>query len=122
MCSLNSCWSVKSFFHVELEQKLAYLKVENQRYKTENEDLIAKLSQLKAASPIQEETSIDKQIWPNLHDCIGQVSSIRESILSSYGVIHDEAQSIDELNQVLQSGQKSITNIADGSEQITEKT
>ena len=122
MCSLNSCWSVKSSFHVELEQKLAHIKAENQRYKTENEDLIAKLSQLKAASPIQEETSIDKQIWPNLHDCIGQVSSIRESILSSYGVIHDEAQSIDELNQVIQSGQKSITNIADGSEQITEKT
>jgi uncharacterized coiled-coil protein SlyX len=107
--------------YVELEQKLAHIEAERNRYKTENEDLIAELSQVKAASVIQEEVSFDKQIWPNLLDCIGQVSSIRESVLSSYEVIHDEAQSIDELNQVLESGQKSITDIADGMEQITEK-
>ena len=58
----------------------------------------------------------------SLFICLIKLIVLLESILSSYGVIHDEAQSIDELNQVLQSGQKSITNIADGSEQITEKT
>jgi uncharacterized coiled-coil protein SlyX len=107
--------------YVELEQKLAYVVADNNRYKTENEDLTAELSNTKAASAVQEEASFDKQIWPNLLDCIGQVSSIRESVLSSYEVIHEESQSIDELNQVLDSGQKSITDIAGGMEQITEK-
>ena len=107
--------------YVELEEKLAHINAENNRYKSENEDLTAELSQLKSASLIQEEASFDKQIWPNLLDCIGQVSSIRESVLSSYEVIHDEAQSIDKLSQVLDSGQKSITDIAGGMEQITEK-
>jgi uncharacterized coiled-coil protein SlyX/uncharacterized protein YlxW (UPF0749 family) len=107
--------------YVELEQKLAQIQAEKNRYKTENEDLIAELSQVKAASVIQEEMSFDKQIWPNLLDCLGQVSSIRESVLSSYEVIHEESQSIDELNLVLESGQKSITDIAGGMEQITEK-
>jgi uncharacterized coiled-coil protein SlyX len=107
--------------YVELEQKLAHVEAEKNRYKTENEDLIAELSHVKSASAIQEEASFDKQIWPNLLDCIGQVTSIRESVLSSYEMIHDEAQSIDELNQVLDSGQESITGIAGGMEQITEK-
>jgi predicted nucleic acid-binding Zn-ribbon protein len=107
--------------YVELEQKLAHVEAEKNRYKTENEDLIAELSSVKAASVIQEESSFDKQIWPNLLDCIGQVTSIRESVLSSYELIQNEAQSIDELNLVLDSGQKSITDIAGGMEQITEK-
>lgn len=107
--------------YVELEQKLAHTEAERNRYKTENADLITELSNAKAASAVKEETSFDKQIWPNLLDCIGQVTSIRESVLSSYEVIHDEAQSIDELNKVLDSGQKSITDIAGGMEQITEK-
>lgn len=107
--------------YVELEQKLAHTEAEKNRYKTENEDLIAELSDVKAASAIQEETSFDKQIWPNLLDCIGQVTSIRESVLSSYEMIRDESQSIDELNQVLNTGQESITDIASGMEQITEK-
>jgi len=107
--------------YVELEQKLAHTEAEKNRYKTENEDLIAELSNVKAASAIQEEASFDKQIWPNLLDCIGQVTSIRESVLSSYEMIHDESQSIDELNKVLDSGQESITGIAGGMEQITEK-
>lgn len=107
--------------YVELEQKLAHIEAEKNRYKTENQDLIAELSHVKSAAVIQEEASFDKQIWPNLLDCIGQVTSIRESVLSSYEVIHNETQSIDELNQVLESGQKSITDIAGGMEQITEK-
>ncbi|MFQ3190624.1 MAG: putative coiled-coil protein SlyX [Paraglaciecola sp.] len=107
--------------YVELEQKLAYIEAEKNRYKTENQDLIAELSHVKSAAVIQEEASFDKQIWPNLLDCIGQVTSIRESVLSSYEVIHNETQSIDELNQVLENGQKSITDIAGGMEQITEK-
>jgi methyl-accepting chemotaxis protein len=41
--------------------------------------------------------------------------------LHSYETIHGESQSIDELNQVLDSGQESITDIASGMEQITEK-
>jgi uncharacterized coiled-coil protein SlyX len=107
--------------YVELEQKLAHTAAERNRYKTENEDLIAELSHVKAASVVQEEASFDKQIWPNLLDCIGQVSSIRESVLSSYELIHEKSQSIDELNQVLDSGQESITGIAGGMEQMTEK-
>jgi methyl-accepting chemotaxis protein len=107
--------------YVELEQKLAHVEAEKNRYKTENEDLTAELSSVKAASALQVEASFDKQIWPNLLDCIGQVTSIRESVLSSYEVIQNEAQSIDELNLVLDSGQKSITDIAGGMEQITEK-
>ena len=107
--------------YVELEQKLAQVEAEKNRYKTENEDLIAELSHANAASAVKEETSLDRQIWPNLLDCIGQVTSIRESVLSSYEIIQEESQSIDELNQVLDSGQKSITGIAGGMEQITEK-
>ncbi|WP_339722894.1 methyl-accepting chemotaxis protein [uncultured Paraglaciecola sp.] len=113
-------WVSKSRY-VELEQKLAQSEAEKNRYKTENEDLIAELSDVKAASAIKEELSFDKQIWPNLLDCISQVTSIRESVLSSYELIQDESQSIDELNQVLDSGQESITGIAGGMEQITEK-
>jgi uncharacterized coiled-coil protein SlyX len=105
----------------DLEQKLARIEAEKNRYKTENEDLIEELTLTKAASVTKEETSFDKMIWPNLLDCIGQVSSIRESVLSSYEKIHDESQSIDELNQILNSGQESITGIAGGMEQITEK-
>ena len=107
--------------YVELEEKLTRVEVEKNRYKTENEDLISELSHVKEVSAIQEEATFDKQIWPNLLDCIGQVTSIRESVLSSYEVIHNESQSIDELNQVLETGQKSITDIAGGMEQITEK-
>lgn len=107
--------------YVELEQKLAHVEAEKNRYKTENEDLIAELSNAKSASVIKEEASFDKQIWPNLLDCIGQVTSIRESVLASYEMIHDESQSIDELNKVLNNGQESITGIAGGMEQITEK-
>jgi predicted nucleic acid-binding Zn-ribbon protein len=107
--------------YVELEQKLAHVEAEKNRYKTENEDLIAELSHANEASAVKEETSLDRQIWPNLLDCIGQVTSIRESVLSSYEIIQEESQSIDELNQVLDSGQKSITGIAGGMEQITEK-
>lgn len=107
--------------YVELEQKLAHVEAEKNRYKTENEDLIAELSHANAASAVKEETSLDRHIWPNLLDCIGQVTSIRESVLSSYEIIQEESQSIDELNQVLDSGQKSITGIAGGMEQITEK-
>ena len=107
--------------YVELEQKLAHVELEKNRYKTENEDLISQLSHLKEASAVYEEASFDKQIWPNLLDCIGQVTSIRESVLSSYEVVHNESQSIGELNQVLEAGQKSITDIASGMEQITEK-
>jgi predicted nucleic acid-binding Zn-ribbon protein len=107
--------------YVELEQKLAHVEAEKNRYKTENEDLLSELTHSKEASAIKEDESFDKQIWPNLLDCIGQVTSIRESVLSSYEMIHDESQSIDELNQVLDSGQESITGIASGMEQITEK-
>jgi hypothetical protein len=107
--------------YVELEQKLAHTEAEKNRYKTENEDLIAELSDVKAASVIQDEASFDKQIWPNLMDCIGQVTSIRESVLASYEMVHDESQSIDELNLLLNNGQESITGIAGGMEQITEK-
>jgi uncharacterized phage infection (PIP) family protein YhgE len=107
--------------YVELEEKLARVEAEKNRYKTENEDLITELSHVKEVSAIQQEVTFDKQIWPNLLDCIGQVTSIRESVLSSYEVIHNESQSIDELNQVLETGQKSITDIAGGMEQITEK-
>ena len=112
---------VRKSRYVELEQNLARVEAQRNRYKTENEDLIAELTQEKASSTAQEEVSFDKQIWPNLLDCIGQVTSIRESVLSSYEIIQDESQSIEELNQVLDSGQKSITDIADGMEQITEK-
>jgi uncharacterized phage infection (PIP) family protein YhgE len=107
--------------YVELEQKFALIEAEKNRYKTETEDLMTELSHAKAAAAIQEEESFDKQIWPNLLDCIGQVTSIRESVLSSYELINNESQSIDELNQVLDSGQESITGIAGGMEQITEK-
>ena len=107
--------------YAELEQKLARVEAEKNRYKTENEDLIEELTLTKTASVTHEETSFDKQIWPNLLDCIGQVTSIRESVLASYEKINDESQSIDELNQVLDNGQKSITGIAGGMEQITEK-
>lgn len=107
--------------YVELEQKLAHTEAEKNRYKTENEDLIAELSNVNAASAIKQEESFDKQVWPNLLDCIAQVTSIRESVLSSYEMINDKSQSIDELNQVLDSGQESITGIASGMEQITEK-
>jgi uncharacterized coiled-coil protein SlyX len=107
--------------YVELEQRLAHTEAEKNRYKTENSDLIAELSHAKAVSAVQEEASFDKQIWPNLLDCIGQVTSIRESVLTSYELINDESQSIDNLNQVLNSGQESITGIAGGMEQITEK-
>lgn len=107
--------------YAELEQKLARVEAEKNRYKTENEDLIEELTLAKTASVTHEETSFDKQIWPNLLDCIGQVTSIRESVLASYEKISDESQSIDELNQVLDNGQKSITGIAGGMEQITEK-
>ena len=107
--------------YVDLEQKLAQVEAEKNRYKSENDDLIAELSHAKEASAIQEEASFDKQIWPNLLDCIGQVTSIRESVFSSYEMIHGESQSIDELNKVLDSGQESITGIAGGMEQITEK-
>ncbi len=107
--------------YVDLEQKLARVEAERNHYKTENEDLIAELSMTKSASEAQEDNSLDKQIWPNLLDCISQVTSIRESVLSSYEKIHDESQSIDELNQVLDNGQASITGIAGGMEQITEK-
>jgi predicted nucleic acid-binding Zn-ribbon protein len=107
--------------YVELEQKLAQVEAEKNRYKTENEDLIAELSNVKADSASHEEEKFDNQIWPNLLDCIGQVTSIRESVLASYEMIQDESQSIDELNQVLDSGQESITGIAGGMEQITEK-
>ena len=107
--------------YVELEQKLAHTEAEKNRYKTENDDLISELRHAKAVSAVQEEASFDKQIWPNLLDCIGQVTSIRESVLSSYELINDESQSIDDLNQVLNIGQESITGIASGMEQITEK-
>ena len=107
--------------YVELEQKLAQVEAEKNRYKTENDDLIAELSHANEASQVKEEASLDKQIWPNLLNCIGQVTSIRESVLASYEMIQEESQSIDELNQVLDSGQKSITGIAGGMEQITEK-
>lgn len=107
--------------YVELEQKLAHVEAEKNRYQTENEDLIAELSLEKASSAIKEEESFDKQIWPNLLDCIAQVTSIRESVLSSYEIIHGESQSIDELNLILDNGQKSITDIAGGMETITEK-
>lgn len=107
--------------YIELEQKLAQVEAEKNRYKSENQDLIAELSDVKTASAIQEEASFDKQIWPNLLDCISQVTSIRESVLTSYELIHEESQSIDELNQVLDNGQESITGIAGGMEQITEK-
>lgn len=107
--------------YVELEQKLAQIEAEKNRYKTENEDLIAEISDLKTASATAAEVSFDNQVWPNLLDCIGQVTSIRESVLSSYEMIQEEAQSINELNQVLDSGQESITGIAGGMEQITEK-
>ena len=52
--------------YVELEQKLAQVEAEKNRYKSENDDLIAELSHAKEASAIQEEASFDKQIWPNL--------------------------------------------------------
>jgi len=107
--------------YVELEQKLAHVEAEKNRYRTENEDLKTELSHANSAAAIQEEQSFDAQIWPNLLDCIGQITSIRESVLSSYTMIHDESQSIDELNHVLDSGQESITGIAGGMEQITEK-
>jgi uncharacterized coiled-coil protein SlyX len=107
--------------YVELEQNLAHVEAEKNRYKIEIEDLISELNHAKEALAIQEETSFDKQIWPNLLDCIGQVTSIRESVLASYEVIHNESQSINELNQVLDAGQKSITDIATGMQQITKK-
>jgi prefoldin subunit 5 len=107
--------------YVELEQKLEQVQAEKNLYQTENEELIAELGHVRAAAATQEEDSFDKQIWPNLLDCIGQVTSIRESVLHSYETIHGESQSIDELNQVLDSGQESITDIASGMEQITEK-
>lgn len=107
--------------YVELEQKLARVEAERNRYKTENEDLIAELSHAKSDSVVEEKLSLNKEIWPNLLDSIRQVSSIRESVLSSYETINDESQSMDELNQVLDGGQESITGIAGGMEQITEK-
>ena len=97
------------------------MKQKKNRYKTENDDLIAELSLMKSAVAVQEEASLDKQIWPNLLDNIGQITSIRESVLSSYEMIRDESQSIDNLNQVLDSGQESITGIASGMDKITEK-
>lgn len=112
---------VRKSRYVELEQKLAHLEAEKNRYKTENEDLIEELSAEKAAAAVRQEESFDKQIWPNLLDCIGQVTSIRESVLSSYEMINHESESIDELNEVLNLGQKSITAIAGGMEQITQK-
>ncbi|MGS2719875.1 methyl-accepting chemotaxis protein [Paraglaciecola aestuariivivens] len=107
--------------YLDLEQKLARVEAERNRLKTENEDLISELTITKTATETQEEASLDKQIWPNLLNCISQVTSIRESVLSSYEKIHDESQSIDELNQVLDTGQESITGIAGGMEQITVK-
>jgi hypothetical protein len=107
--------------YAELEQKLARVEADKNRLKIENEDLVAELSNSKAASVVQEESSFDKQIWPNLLDCIGQVTNIRESVLASYEMINEESQSVDELNQVLDSGQESITGIASGMEQMTQK-
>jgi uncharacterized coiled-coil protein SlyX len=107
--------------YVELEQKLAHTQAEKDRYKSENDDLMSELDHVRAALAIQAETSIDKHIWPNLLNCIGQVTNIRESVLASYETVHNESQSIDKLNQVLDTGQKSITDIASGMQQITEK-
>ena len=107
--------------YVELETKLAHVEAEKSRFEIENDDLMAELTIVKTALALEEEASFNEQILPNLLDCIGQVSSIRESVLSSYEKIHDESLSIDELNQVLHSGQESITGIAGGMEQISKK-
>jgi uncharacterized coiled-coil protein SlyX len=107
--------------YVELEQALAHVEAEKNRYKSENDTLISELSHTKAALATHEETSVDKHIWPNLLDCVAQVTNIRESTLSSYEMIHKESQTIDELKHLLDTGQKSVTDIASGMQQMTAK-
>ena len=59
---------------------------------------------MKTAAAVLKETSLDKQTWPNLLDSIGQVASIRESVLFFYEMIRDGSQSIYNLNQAWHNG------------------
>ena len=107
--------------YVELEQKLIQTEAEKNRHIAENQNLIAELSDLKSASAVTQDLNIQSEVWPNLLDCIEQISNIKHSVSESYEQINSESQSMDELNIVLDSGQKSISDIATGMEQITEK-
>lgn len=107
--------------YVELEQNYVHAEAEKNRYLVENEELKTELAELKALANFAQEITIEKEVWPNLLSCINQVTSIRQSVLESYQQIQDESQSVDKLNDVLEAGQNSISNIAGGMEQITLK-
>ncbi|WP_158966910.1 methyl-accepting chemotaxis protein [Paraglaciecola sp. L3A3] len=107
--------------YLKLEKELANSLKEKNLLEIENKQYIEEITRLQTAATVSQKLKLSQHIWPNLLECIQQVTGIRESVVRSYEKIYADSQSIDELNLTLAQGQQSITDIADGMGQITEK-
>lgn len=107
--------------YLELEKQLADLVKEKNLLERENQQYAQDIAAIQSQTIETAELNINNQVWPNLLSCIQQVSSIRASVTQSYEQISQDSDSILHLNETIESGQSSISNIAGGMEQITDK-
>ncbi len=107
--------------YLELEKQLAEITKEKSILERETQQLAQDLAAAQTPSAEAAELHLNNQVWPNLLACIQQVSSIRASANRSYEQISQDSESITNLNETIESGQASISDIAGGMEQITDK-
>lgn len=107
--------------YLELEKELANAIKDKSLLERENQQYLQEIAELQSTANEKQDLDLPQQVWPNLLECIQQITNIRESVADSYDRIYDESRSIEQLNETIDVGQQSITNIAGGMEQITEK-
>ena len=107
--------------YLELEKQLAELVKEKNHLERENQQYSQDIAAIQTQTIQEAELNINNQVWPNLLACIQQISSIRTSVAQSYEQISQDSDSISHLNETIETGQHSISDIAGGMEQITDK-
>jgi methyl-accepting chemotaxis protein len=106
---------------VKMELELSASKTENATLQSELEQLQSELATCQSQLIEASNVDIKEQICLNMMKSINQITSVRESMLSSYETIESESKAVGEIKSMFDNSSEAINNITSGMENITEK-
>lgn len=103
----------------QLADENAQLRQSLKSSESNNQQLTEEIQSLQQVSLQTNEFELKNNVWKNLLECIGQITGVRQSVLSSHELIKQECVSIEQVSELLNNSTVTLNGITNEMQSVS---